>query len=346
VVKASTAVACSVVLTDDKAEVPHTVGSYGLPEEYASSLQAAYRTGVRSPTMEVFRSRHPSLVRDVHRLVLSDPLYSSVHHLIPDTGWDPVYVVPLVSHGRTLGTINFYYPSGQGPTEDEEVFLKAVADQAAVTVENARLLSETRDKAALEERQRLARDLHDSVSQALYGIALGAETARELLEKDPRAAAEPLDYIRSLNETGLAEMRALIFELRPESLEEEGLVTALQKQLAAVQARHHLKVEAALCEEIEAPLELKEALYRIAQEALNNVAKHASADSVRLMLECDSGEVTLEIADDGVGFDPEGDFRGHLGLRSMQERALKLGGMLEVVSTPGEGARIRARIPL
>jgi PAS domain S-box-containing protein len=346
VVKASTAVACSVILTDEEAEVPHTVGSYGLPEEYTSSLQAAYQAGARSPTMEVFRLRHPSLVRDVHRLVLSDPLYSSVHHLIRETGWDPVYVVPLVSHGRALGTINFYYPSGQGPTDDEEVFLKAVADQAAVTVENAHLLSETRDKAALEERQRLARDLHDSVSQALYGIALGVETARERLEKDPKAAAEPLDYIRSLNETGLAEMRALIFELRPESLQEEGLVTALRKQLAAVQGRRHLEVEAIICEEFEAALELKEALYRIAQEALNNVAKHSRAGIVRLMMVCDRGAVTLEIADDGIGFDPEGDFRGHLGLRSMQERASKVGGTLEVVSAPGEGTRIRAQVPL
>ena len=204
-----------------------------------------------------------------------------------------------------------------------------------------------RSKAALEERQRLARELHDSVSQALYGIALGAKTASDdLSEGDPRRAAEPLNYVTSLAEAGLAEMRALIFELRPESLEKEGLVQALEKQAAAMRARHAIEVETILCDEPEASIEIKETLYRIAQEALHNTAKHSRADNVALRLRCDSAWITLEISDDGVGFDPEGDFPGHLGLRSMRERTSLLNGKLVLETAEDKGTRISARIPL
>jgi len=237
------------------------------------------------------------------------------------------------------------YLPGQEPGEDEQVFLRAVADQAAVVVENARLFSEARGKAALEERQRLARELHDSVSQALYGIALGANTALEIAEHDPERVADPLEYVLSLAEAGLAEMRALIFELRPESLEAEGLVAALEKQAAALRARHEMVVETVLCEEPEATPEAKEAAYRIAQEALHNTVKHARATRVEIKMECAPERITIEVSDDGVGFDPEGDFPGHLGLRSMRERASRLGGTLEVESALGGGTRIRARIP-
>lgn len=143
----------------------------------------------------------------------------------------------------------------------------------------------------------------------------------------------------------MAEMRALIFELRPESLEAEGLIAALEKQAAAVRARHRLEVRASLCEEPESPPETKEAIYRLAQEALHNTVKHARANQIRVEMGCDSEFITLEISDDGTGFDPSEDFPGHLGLRSMRERVSHLGGSLEVDSAPGDGTRLRASIP-
>jgi signal transduction histidine kinase len=141
-------------------------------------------------------------------------------------------------------------------------------------------------------------------------------------------------------------MRALIFELRPESLEKEGLVQALEKQAAAMRARHAIEVETILCDEPEASIEIKETLYRIAQEALHNSAKHSRADNVALRLRCDSAWITLEISDDGVGFDPEGDFPGHLGLRSMRERTSLLNGKLVLETAEDKGTRISARIPI
>ncbi|MDQ3842162.1 MAG: GAF domain-containing sensor histidine kinase, partial [Actinomycetota bacterium] len=285
-------------------------------------------------------------LRDVHRLLLQDPLYAPIHRFADEVSLDTVYTVPLVSRGRAVGAMNFAYLPDQEPGEDEKVFLRAVADQTAVAVDNARLFAEARGKAALEERQRLARELHDSVSQALYGIALGAKTARTLLKRDPNQAAEPLDYVLSLSEAGLAEMRALIFELRPEFLVKEGLVAALEKQAAALKARHEIQIEATLCDEPKASPEAKETVYRIAQEALHNTVKHARASHVALKVECDPGRITLEVCDDGVGFEAGGDFPGHLGLRSMRERASHLGGTLEVETAPGRGTRIQARIPV
>lgn len=208
------------------------------------------------------------------------------------------------------------------------------------------LAQQLEEKAAEAERSRLARELHDSVSQALYGIVLGTRTAQKLLEQDPGQAAAPLDYVFSLAQGGMAEMKALIFELRPESLEKEGLVAALTKQAAALQARYEIEVQASLCEEPEVSLAVKEALYRIAQEAQHNIVKHARATRVELLLECKQGEITLEVKDNGAGFDPQGDFPGHLGLKSMRERAERLGGKFELESAPGEGTCLKGTIPV
>jgi len=323
-VRATTAVACLIALIDD--EEAHLARAHGVPEGYEMD-------GATSTNREAIRSHKPVLYRNA-----SQSFY-------PHGPWDSVYVVPLLSRGKALGAIDFAYPPGQEPGEEEKVFLGAVADQAAVAVENARLFSDARGKAALEERQRLARELHDSVSQALYGITLGVETARELLPDNPEDAAEPLEYAVTLAEAGMTEMHALTFELRPESLEKEGLVAALEKQAAAIQARHGIPVETAFGEEPDAPLETNESIYRIAQEALHNTVKHARAANVKIKLARDSEGITPEVSDDGVGFDTSGDFPGHLGLKSMRERASRQGGTLEIVSGTRKGVRILARVP-
>jgi len=141
-------------------------------------------------------------------------------------------------------------------------------------------------------------------------------------------------------------MRALIFELRPESLQEEGLVAALARQAAAVRARYELQVEARLEEEPELSLDANEALYRVAQEAIHNVVKHAEASRVWLTLKSRPEAVLLEVQDDGKGFDPAQDFPGHLGQRSMRERSEAIGARLTVESAPGQGTRVRVRLPL
>jgi signal transduction histidine kinase len=346
VVSASTAVSCLIVLIEDETDDIRLAGYHGVPDSSEAALQSAYeKAGNASPNREAIRTHMPVLFSNARKTPPANPHLAVLHDIYPRAPWAKTYVVPLLSRGKALGAIDFVYPPGQEPGEEEKVFLGAVADQAAVAVENARLLSDTRGKAALQERQKLARELHDSVSQALYGIALGVETAREVLPDNPERAAEPLDYAGSLAEAGMTEMRALIFELRPESLEQEGLVAALEKQAAAVQARHGIQVETAFGEEPDAPLEEKESLYRIAQEALHNTVKHARATNVKIELGRDFGEITLEVSDDGVGFDTRGDFPGHLGLKSMRERVSRQSGTLEITSEPGKGVHILARVP-
>ncbi len=254
--------------------------------------------------------------------------------------------LPVHLGSRMLGAFGVGFTQRHAVAGDELRLYAALADRAAVAIQNAELFERAQQAASLEERQRLARELHDSVSQALYGIALGTRTARLRLGDDPQNAAEPIDYVMSLAEAGLAEMRALIFELRPESLELEGVVAAIEKQAASTRARYKLDVVTALGDEPDCALDVKEALYRIAQEALHNVVKHAQAQRVEVRLERDVAALVLTVRDDGRGFDATGQFPGHVGLRSMPERAAKLGGTVVVESTPGSGTRVVARVPL
>ena len=151
----------------------------------------------------------------------------------------------------------------------------------------------------------------------------------------------------SLAEAALAEMRTLIFELRPESLANEGLIVALEKLAAAARSRHHIEVNMTLMDEPPISLDAKEALYRIAQEALQNVVRHAEATEVTLSVaQKDADELVLDIRDNGIGFDPSESFPGRLGLNSMRERVLRLGGVFTLESTPDQGTHIRASIPL
>ena len=237
------------------------------------------------------------------------------------------------------------------PTGMRGVCLDVTARKQAEE-ERARLLQRERAareaNAALRERQKLARELHDSVSQALYGIALGAQTTLDALahDQDRDAAVSATEYVLGLAEAGLAELRALIFALRPESLEQEGLVAALERHAAAARARHELEVVTQLGAEPVLPLVAKEALYRIAQEGLHNTVKHARARSVSLKLESVEGSVVLEIADDGVGFDPGRAYPGHLGLTSIHERAKGVNGEAVIRSSRGQGTCLRVRVPL
>jgi PAS domain S-box-containing protein len=253
--------------------------------------------------------------------------------------------VPLIHQGRLNGLLTLASTKAGFFTTHHAALALAIAQQAAVAIENARLYEKAQELAALEERQRLARELHDSVTQALYGIGLAAETTRLQLDRDPDRAASSNEIIRSLARAGMAEMRALLFELRPESLELEGLVAALQKQADALAGRHEIPIETTLCEEPPASMPVKEALYRIAQEALHNAIKHAHPTTLALRLDCVDGEILLEVEDDGEGFDTSGSFPGHLGMHSMRERAAKVGGVLEVKSAPHKGTHVRALLP-
>ena len=254
--------------------------------------------------------------------------------------------LPIITRGAVIGALGVVHPQPGYYTERHGQLAMAFAQQVGSALENARLYEQAQGRAVLEERQRLARELHDSVSQVLYSIALNSASAAALRASDPERATALQNDVHELAGVGLAEMRALIFELRPESLEREGLVSALHKQADAVQARHAIAVRVSAVEEPEMPLAAKEALYRVAQEALQNLAKHAQAQSVELALEQIGSDVILRIKDDGRGFDADRSFPGHLGLHSMRERMAGVGGTLHIQSSLGRGTCIEARLPL
>jgi signal transduction histidine kinase/sensor domain CHASE-containing protein len=272
--------------------------------------------------------------------------FHSQEETIADEAAPSWIAIPLKLYDQFLGMVVLSQNDPDYYTARHEQLMMVVANQAAITIENARLYQQARNLAVLKERQRLARELHDSVSQALYGIVLGAKTARAQLSKEPAKAAEPLDYVLSLSDAALTEMRALIFELRPESLENEGLLAALERQAQVLRARFKIDVDTHWDEEPPLSLPMKEVLYRVTQEATNNTAKHAAAKHVSIELHQDDGQVMVEIRDDGQGFDMNQTFPGHLGLHSMRERIEQVGGSFEIESQIGQGTCVKAAVPL
>jgi signal transduction histidine kinase len=201
--------------------------------------------------------------------------------------------------------------------------------------------------AVLEERNRLARDLHDSVSQSLYGVGMYAEAAARLLENgNTQAASEHLREVRDSASEALREMRFLIFELRPSILREEGLIPALKARLSAVESRAGVHTELAADDGDRLPYEVEEALYGIAREALNNGLRHGRATRVQIRLTRSAAGTVLDISDDGIGFDVEtASQKGGLGLGGMRERAARIDASLSLVSRPGHGTRVDVVVP-
>ncbi len=254
--------------------------------------------------------------------------------------------VPLFAKGRFVGAFNLGTRHEREITPEEISLLGAIGHQVAVAVENAHLYDQAEHSAALAERSRLARELHDSVTQSLYGVTMYAQAAQLLLTAgDHVPAAQYLGELRDTAQEALREMRLLIYELRPLALEKRGLATALQERLETVEARGGVETKLHIEGAEGLPLALQHELYHIAREALNNILKHAHAKTVRVDLVCMDGSIRLEICDDGVGFDPADESRGGLGLAGMKERVQKIGASLEIDTSVGQGTRLAVRVP-
>ncbi len=257
--------------------------------------------------------------------------------------------VPMKTRQRTVGVISIYNKrGGETFTERDAELATLFANQAAVAIENARLYEQTREYAVIEERNRLARDLHDSVTQSLFSVTLLSQAALSLWERDPTKARDRLERASELARGALAEMRALIFELRPMALQEEGFVSALKKHVAALRSRESLDVSL----NVEGPErrvspDVEEAAFRIVQESLNNVIKHARATRVTVTASFEDTALRIWTEDDGVGFNPAGRPKLRtMGMTSMRERAEAVGGRIHVDSAPGRGTRVLAELPV
>ncbi len=268
-------------------------------------------------------------------------------NMVRSGGWTNVIEAPLRSKDRVLGVL--VVSSARGVCFDEQHIrlLTLLANQAGLVLENARLHAKSREVAVLEERNRLARELHDSVTQVLFGLTLNLEAAAGLIVKKPERAASLVGRSQEMAGEALAEMRSLIFELRPAALQEKGLAMALTNHINLFRRRQGLETSLSLEGDARLPPEMEFCLYRVAQEALNNVAKHARARQVTVLFAIRDGQAVLRVTDDGVGFDPAaGPGAQSFGMLGMRERLEEVHGELIVKSAPGEGTTIEARIPL
>ena len=263
--------------------------------------------------------------------------------------------VPLLFKGDIVGA--FYLTDKEGGFDDADVELvRGLAAHAAVVIENARLFEASRERSITEERSRLARDLHDALTQRLFSLNLTLEAAAATASgADPASTVEAIHRARELVDAALAELRTLIFELRPPALEADGLLGALRKHAALLSRAHAVPVTVTDVRPPGAPGPSPAGdreLWRVAEEALSNALRHAAASAVtvEVSLEADGlggGRTVLSVTDDGVGFDPEARAIAarRLGLVSMRERIEAVGGTFEIVSAPGAGTTVRAFVP-
>jgi len=312
----------------------------GMSDKLIASMGPLPRThGLLGAMLEADR---PYRTRDIH----DDPRFK---------GWWPrahpdmrsFLGVPIVSRSGVIGA--FYLTEKLAAPEfdeDDEKLIVMLAAHAATTIENARLYERSRELSIVEERNRLARELHDSVSQKLFGLVLSAEAAGTLLDRDPGEARAELDRLRTLAQEVMEELRSLVFELRPPALESEGLATALRKHVDVLRRVYRREIHLELTGTPRRVPELEREVFRVAQEALQNALRHADATRLDVELAANDRRLLLTVRDDGVGFDPQaaGVRSRRLGLTSMEERAEALGGTLSIESRPGEGTTVRLEV--
>lgn len=307
---------------------------------------------------------------ETHVLNLTDPISPSARCLLESTflnrpliysriepktmksdlGWEMVsgayrtlLCTPLLVEKAVYGGLALYYGEDRVFSPEEISFAHTLADQASLAITNDQLKGKAQDVAVTAERNRLARDLHDAVTQTLFSTSLIAEVLPKIWEKDPDQAVKRLDELRQLTRGALGEMRTLLMELRPSALREADPAELFKHLTDAFTGRTGVPVDLRIdsAEDRELPGEVKNVFYRIAQEGLNNILKHAEASHVWLHFECKDSVVILTISDNGLGFDRAEIPAGRLGMGIMAERAALIGADLTWVSQPGEGTTLR-----
>lgn len=281
----------------------------------------------------VFLNGRPLLANDVSK----EPRYVRVE---TNPGTRSELIVPIKIGTETLGVLNLESNDLDAFSEADLFTAQTIADQVAIAIHNARLYEQARELATVEERQRLARDLHDAVTQTLFSASLIAEVLPRLWTQDPDEGRRRLEELRQLTRGALAEMRTLLLELRPAALTEVGLTDLLRQLTEATTGRTRVPVTLAVQGQHLLPPDVQVALYRITQEALNNIAKHADASQVTVSLCHQPERVELLITDDGRGFNTEDITSEHLGLSIMRERATSIGAVISIESQVSHGTRV------
>jgi PAS domain S-box-containing protein len=292
---------------------------------------------------ELYNKRRPTRISDVQS---PDPASRFLRSLLDEQaalllqGVHSWMWVPLAIKDRMIGVIGLAHTERSYFTAHHADLALTVANQAAITMANAELYENAQALAALEERQRLARNLHDAVNQSLFSAGLIAEVLPRLWERDPAEGRKSLEDLRRLTRGAQADMRLLLAELRPSTLTDAELGDLLRLLGNALTGRTNIPIEVTVTGDGKLPTEVQVILYRLCQEGLNNIAKHAGASRVDILLQYVPSGIELRIRDDGRGFDPQKALPGHYGLSMMHERAAAIGATLSISSQPGIGTKI------
>jgi signal transduction histidine kinase len=282
----------------------------------------------------VLAQTEPLLMTDTHVDPRAPAFMRRAHSLT-------LILAPLSAEGQVIGLLGMARPSEEKFDLDDVALSVSIISQVGIVVHTEQLRQLVQQSHVLAERQRLARDLHDSVTQSLYGLVTLTELGLMHVENQRLDdSRQVLEKIGQSTRQAIREMRLFIHQLRLPELEEEGLINALDLRLAAVEGRADVKAQLIADETIHLPLPIETALYHIAQEALNNALKHARARNVVVTLARRAGGMILEVSDDGCGFDPLTVKPGGMGLQNMQTRAAEIGARLDILSQPGGGARV------
>jgi signal transduction histidine kinase len=313
----------------------------GMSDELIAALGPLPRThGMLGAMLE---TAEPMLTRDIHEHPRFRGWWPSAH---PDMR--SFLGVPIVAPEGVIGA--FYLTDKEGADgfgEDDRQTIELLAAHAAIAITNAGLYERSRELSILAERNRLALELHDAVSQKLFSLVLTAEAAGTQLDRDPDAARAHVARLQELAREALDELRSLILELRPPELERDGLCGALRKHVDLLRRLHRVEIDVEVDDAVGGGERRDGELLRVAQEALQNAVRHSGAGHIAVRLGSDDGRLVLEVADDGAGFDPgDPELRSRrLGLTSMEERARRLGGRLQIRSAPGAGTTVRLESP-
>ena len=294
----------------------------------------------------LFNGHHTILISDIWS---EDPQAQFLRSLLDDgaaallEGMYSWMWVPLAVKNRIIGGIGVAHAALNHFTPHHADLALSVANQAAITMVNVELYEQAQELAVLEERQRLARNLHDAINQSLFSAGLIAEVLPRVWGQDQDLARRSLEDLRRLTRSAQAEMRALLAELRPSTLIDSDLDELLQLLGNALSGRIDIPVVVTVTGEIILPAKVQVAFYRVCQEALSNVAKHAKATRVEINLKEEGDTVELRVRDNGIGFDLDQTFSGHYGLGMMRERAEAVGAQLSITSRPGHGTELTVR---
>ncbi len=306
--------------------------THGLGFDYAV-IDSRIPLSSQNRTVQAFEQMHTFVIADVREDPHWQPFSDSeqVHSCI---------ATPLIIEDVAIGVLTVDRIEPRSFTDEDARILQVFANQAAIAFRNAQLHQQAQTAAAMEERNRLAQDLHDAINQTLFSAAIMAEALPEIWREDPQHGAQVLEEMRLLTQGALAEMRTLLLELRPAALIEKSFGELLQHLVKAFNNRTRIPVDLLIEGDCILPPDVQMVFYRITQETLMNITKHARANHVSVQFDSVPAEAALSISDNGCGFAINAIPPGHFGVSIIHERAEKVGAILKIDSQPGVGTRV------